>query len=493
MAITIDGKVYRNLQEQVAKNQSDIKYILEEEGVLNQFGVKVVNQVATSSDLPDPLTYTGEYGDAVLVGATEPYDMYIFTRPFGANMANQWFNIGQFPLPGPQGVQGIQGPKGDKGDKGEQGPQGPQGPQGQAGQSIVGPQGPQGIQGPQGPQGPAGESFKIVGTLTDVSLLPTPTEETRSSAYLVDIGGVNHLYVIVGDADLTWFDAGPLEGIPGEPGATGPQGPAGATVDVQINGTSIVSDGVANIPHASTTQAGVISTGEQTFAGMKDITLSSAKFKRTASDDTTIMSMTPSSTTGVTLYGNANMSDISFSLKQTKSMYNTSYIQNYLTTSHAYSYIVSTNRSDGEASLSVTGQKTAHIDVRARGSNAIPSYLSIDGLKYNFIGMAGTLMSTPTTWSTGTSGSVTLPSAGLYEVKVTKTFGEYDTDIVGFINFAKDGTKGAISTTMSFRATSGMTTGAIVVDPTGVMTFIETTSSEGDTSVTISYRKIGIA
>lgn len=225
--ITIDGKQYRNLQEQVRKNQDDIKYILEEEGVLNQFGVKVVNQVATDADLPDPLTYEGEYGDAILVGTTQPFDMYIFTRPFGAEVANQWFNIGQFPLPGPQGIQGPIGPKGDPGDRGEKGEVGPVGPQGPAGPSVVGPQGPQGVQGPIGPKGDPGESFKIVGTLNDVSLLPTPTEESRSSAYLVDINGVNHLYVIVGEEDLTWFDAGPLEGIPGETGETGPQGPVG--------------------------------------------------------------------------------------------------------------------------------------------------------------------------------------------------------------------------------------------------------------------------
>lgn len=270
MAITIDGKVYRNLQEQVRKNQADIAYILEEEGVLNQFGVKVVNQVATDADLPDPLTYDGEYGDAILVGTAQPYDMYIFTRPFGAETANQWFNIGEFPLPGPQGATGPQGPKGDKGDKGDTGPQGPTGPQGQAGQSIVGPQGPQGIQGPIGPKGDPGESFRIVGTLTSPALLPTPTEETRASAYLVDIEGINHLYVIVGEEDLTWFDAGPLEGIPGEPGATGPQGPAGATVDVQINGASIVSNGVANIPYATLSAAGVVSTADQAFAGRKN-------------------------------------------------------------------------------------------------------------------------------------------------------------------------------------------------------------------------------
>ena len=45
--ITIDGKEYRNLEEQVRKNQADILYMLEEEGTLNQFGIKVVGQVDT--------------------------------------------------------------------------------------------------------------------------------------------------------------------------------------------------------------------------------------------------------------------------------------------------------------------------------------------------------------------------------------------------------------------------------------------------------------
>ena len=45
--ITIDGKEDRNLEEQVRKNQADILYMLEEEGALNQFGIKVVGQVDT--------------------------------------------------------------------------------------------------------------------------------------------------------------------------------------------------------------------------------------------------------------------------------------------------------------------------------------------------------------------------------------------------------------------------------------------------------------
>ena len=57
--ITIDGKELRSLEEQVLKNKQDIEYMLEEEGVLNQFGIKVVGQVDTAAALPDPTTYTG--------------------------------------------------------------------------------------------------------------------------------------------------------------------------------------------------------------------------------------------------------------------------------------------------------------------------------------------------------------------------------------------------------------------------------------------------
>ena len=78
--ITIDGKEYRNLEEQVRKNQADILYMLEEEGALNQFGIKVVGQVDTAASLPDPTTYTGEYGDAYAVGTASPYVLYIWTR-----------------------------------------------------------------------------------------------------------------------------------------------------------------------------------------------------------------------------------------------------------------------------------------------------------------------------------------------------------------------------------------------------------------------------
>ena len=75
--ITIDGVQYRNLEEQVKKNKDDIAYILEEEGVLNEFGIHVVGEVESSSDLPDPTTYEGEFGDAYAVGTSAPYTIYI--------------------------------------------------------------------------------------------------------------------------------------------------------------------------------------------------------------------------------------------------------------------------------------------------------------------------------------------------------------------------------------------------------------------------------
>ena len=199
--LTIDGKEFRNLEEQVLKNKSDIEFIVNEQGTLNQFGIKVVGQIVSINDLPEN---GNEYGDAYAVGTESPYELYVWTRANTTHPNDYWFNIGEFPLAGPQGPQG---PQGETGATGAQGPQGVQGPQGI--QGIAGPQGPKGVQGetgPQGPQGPkgdAGNGFKIVATLSNVNQLPTPTEEIRNEAYLVEISGVNHLYVITGtDPDL---------------------------------------------------------------------------------------------------------------------------------------------------------------------------------------------------------------------------------------------------------------------------------------------------
>lgn len=231
--LTIDGKEYRNLEEQVAKNKSDIEYIVNEQGVLNQFGIKVVDTVANQSLLPSVDTYkidnpNWEYGDTYAVGTQPPYDLFVLTRANLNNPEDYWFDIGDFPLAGPKGETGPQGPQGLQGPTGAQGIQGPAGLQGIAGpQGPMGVQGPTGARGPEGPQGPSGEGFKIIGVLTSTSQLPTPTEENRNEGYLVEINGLNHMYLVTGTDTLVWTDCGPIEGVQGPQGPVGPQGPAG--------------------------------------------------------------------------------------------------------------------------------------------------------------------------------------------------------------------------------------------------------------------------
>lgn len=229
--LTIGNEELRNLEEQVEKNKSDILYMLEEEGALNQFGIKVVAQEQTVDALPAPTEYTGDFGDAYAIGATSPYTLYIYTRANGTHPNNYWFNIGQFPMPGPAGLDGATGPRGPIGPQGPQGVQGPQGKQGPQGiQGPTGPQGPQGLQGVPGPKGDPGQSFQIVGILDSASALPTPTEETRNQAYLVPDAteqGTYDLYVITGTTSLVWENAGHIETVQGPKGDTGAQGPQG--------------------------------------------------------------------------------------------------------------------------------------------------------------------------------------------------------------------------------------------------------------------------
>ena len=117
------NKEFRNLQEQVKKNMDDIMFILQEEGVLNEFGIKVVGQEESVLDMPTVEEYKEEvsdwqYGDAYAIGTEAPYELYILTRANGSHPNDYWFNIGEFPMPGPQGETGPQGQTGPSGADG---------------------------------------------------------------------------------------------------------------------------------------------------------------------------------------------------------------------------------------------------------------------------------------------------------------------------------------------------------------------------------------
>lgn len=167
MAYEIDGKVYRNLQEQVAENTKHINEL--------SYGNIYKGPYPTLTDIPQEELIKGSI---FLIGnKTDGYEMYKCLET--DNRLYQ--DLGKF---------GAMGPKGDKGDKGEQGEQGAtgnEGPQGETGNGILrifldqvigqekhyvieftngdrfnyvvsdGQQGIQGPAGPVGPQGPQGE------------------------------------------------------------------------------------------------------------------------------------------------------------------------------------------------------------------------------------------------------------------------------------------------------------------------------------------------
>lgn len=278
----IDGNTVelRNLQEQVEKNKADIEYIVNQEGALNQFGLKVVGQVDTIGDMPTVQAYKAsnpnwEYGDAYMVGAStaeatvvdvENAVLLVLTRANTKYPSDFWMNLKEFPKPGPVGPQGPQGIQGVQGEKGldvtsgaglptTQPPQGttyinattgdvyrrynniwqlignikgPTGPQGATGpQGNTGPIGPKGVQGPQGPRG---IGVNILGTLTSTSQLPNPTTVGKDSAYIIPADGVNHLWVIEGTDNLVWTDFG-TAGL----GEKGDKGDAGIGIDTMTN------------------------------------------------------------------------------------------------------------------------------------------------------------------------------------------------------------------------------------------------------------------
>lgn len=257
--ITINNKEYRNLEEQVQFNSDRIEHIYETGEILGKLGIRVVGNVATSEELPPRETYPGEFGDAILVGTEPPYDYYIWTRPFDGEEYGEWFNIGEFPLPGPQGATGATGAEGAPGARGNVWYTG-EGKPTFTSNVIIGDlyldttnswvyrytseengwlyitniKGEPG-RGEKGDPGPAGPVVDIIGTLTNVNQLPQTPEQIalfvqeygRQGAYLVGPdGGTKKVWGLIGPddnlrfADLGLFAAGTIVYFAGTPRET---------------------------------------------------------------------------------------------------------------------------------------------------------------------------------------------------------------------------------------------------------------------------------
>lgn len=246
--ITINGKEFRNLVEQVAKNKEDIAKHYDIEQTLADWGIKVIGRLDTWEEP----TGSFAFGDAYAVGPEGgPFDFYIWTRRSDVGNEGYWLNYGPISIVGPQGPQGKQGPQGEPGkanrwyvgpntptgdiQEGDMwlkvnsdgttngfvyqyigsgwalfttilGPQGIQGPEGK--------QGKQGLQGPAGPQGPRGFTTitNIIGELPEGSIISEtydPSSQPDNATVLMPVGGVQHAWVIINGI---WTDAGPYSG-----------------------------------------------------------------------------------------------------------------------------------------------------------------------------------------------------------------------------------------------------------------------------------------
>ena len=172
--ITRDGKIFRNLQEQV-------EYLT---GKLDNLQVGNASYGIIAEGPFDNFPEEMEEGKYYIVKSGDYYHLYDWNKNDLGQIQGEKGDPGE-PGPigpegpiGPQGPQGIQGEQGAQGIQGIQGPeglQGPQGPQGIQGeqgepgpagpkgdQGDVGPQGPQGPQGEAGPQGPKGDPGKTI-------------------------------------------------------------------------------------------------------------------------------------------------------------------------------------------------------------------------------------------------------------------------------------------------------------------------------------------
>ena len=249
--IEINGKVFRNLEDQVAY----LSEALQAGKLIDELGIKVLGVYSTIEQAKAAIPGPYDYGDAFSIGTTKPYDLYIFTRNI-----EDFVNFGSFPGKGKDGKDGEQGPRGEKGEQGERGLRGERGFQGPVGEQ--GPRGFEGKIGPQGARGPKGDvgpAFNVKATLASTSQLPAPTAalQAKGTAYLIpNEAGVKHIWVIQGEDSLAWIDIGPS-------GVQGPQGPAGKGIDslTDLNLTL----GETTVQYDTTNGISINSTGRTTY------------------------------------------------------------------------------------------------------------------------------------------------------------------------------------------------------------------------------------
>lgn len=156
---------------------------------------------------------------------------------------------------GADGAKGEKGDKGDKGDKGEKGDRGLQGIQGVQGvPGATGAKGEKGDPGAPGQPGRDGSDASVTAKNIQSALGYTPADSKdvksvqddylaldKSKPTVSGTPQIGQMYVVSAIAADGKVTMQPVD-VPS----------GGGISDVQVNGTSVVADGVANIPKAST-------------------------------------------------------------------------------------------------------------------------------------------------------------------------------------------------------------------------------------------------
>ena len=255
--IKIDNKVYLNIQEQVQKNKDDIAAWSNIQFTLNNFGITVLGIASgdpnVESNLPEQHPDSFEAGNAYLVETASStiedpeYDIWIYTMIY--NASGEFINMGVLNAVGPQGPAGTvsigtvtTGAAGSSATVTNSGspssavlnftiPKGDTGATGNGIQSIAKTDSVEnvdtytisytngdsytfnianGLDGQNGATGDPGESFMIMGTVANTSLLPNASTTPRNHAYIYS-DGVNttpdRLYYIVGDQGNESWDS----------------------------------------------------------------------------------------------------------------------------------------------------------------------------------------------------------------------------------------------------------------------------------------------
>lgn len=307
-----------------------------------------------------------------------------------------------------------------------------------------------------------GKDYSVLNNLPIVwADLSDANTHLNDGTYYKHQGETTDLYVF---GKIYYYKDGELKPIDGSSG--------GGITDVQVNGTSVVADGVASIPAAAYgNEGGILTSGTQSIKGYKKFdsigiiypnSNASAVCGYISGTSSASMRVSKSSTYGSIEIGGSN---------------NTVATKN----------VVEVNNTDGICFINPPSvEKNVKAIKTFKGSTEKSAVI----FSYD---ISGVVMASPETWNSATVGSATLPASGLYEVKFNVGADDGQIFVVHAILYW-DGSLPTSEERKRIVATAG-TIGEVGVWAQMNGSINVTSYTDGYTIANneVSYRKIGIA